>query len=353
MPYLGTGLLTQASFSPNHTAVTDVGSGYHQPETTMSIRATLMAFVLCAATTFAQQTAVPPAGTAQGPPATEIYLAPFTEGKGKTILIAVIAIQKEGVSVGKPINITNNPGYDNQPFFLPDSSGVLFSSRRDGQQNDIYRYDIGKKTVTQLTHTPDNEYSPTVTPDGKTFSTVRGDEQRLWRFNLDGSDAGLAYAHTGKIGYHAWISPDRLAVYVLGAQTSDPSTLQLVDLRSGAAEIIESSIGRSLTMRPGKGTLVFVHKPRGATLWEIKELNPETRKILPLTDTVEGSEDLTWTPKGVMIMGAKSKPFMWLEDDDRWVEIGDLGSSGVNAITRLAISPDGKWIAVVSTPPAK
>ncbi len=113
----------------------------------------------------------------------------------------------------------------------------------------------------------------------------------ITKFNLDGPHAGLAYAHTGKGGYHAWISPDRLAVFVLGAQASDPSTLQPVDLRTGAAEIIESSVGRSLTMRPGKGTLVYVHKPRGATSWEIKELNPDTRKILPLTDTVEGSED--------------------------------------------------------------
>jgi dipeptidyl aminopeptidase/acylaminoacyl peptidase len=294
-----------------------------------------------------------PEAQAQAPPATEIYLAPFTEGEARTTQIGIVAISRLGVSVGKPINITNNPGYDNQPFFLPDSSGLLFSSNRDGKQNDIYRYDIATKTITQLTHTPENEYSPTIMPDGRTFSTVRGDEQRLWKFNLDGSDAGLAYAHAGKIGYHVWISPDRLAVFVLGAQNTDPSTLQLVDLRTGAAEIVESSIGRSLHVRPGHGTVSFVHKPRGATLWEIKELNPDTRKILPLTDTVEGSEDLTWTPKGVMVMGSKAKLYMWLENEDRWAEIGDLGSSGVKAITRLAISPDGKWIAIVSTPPAK
>jgi len=302
---------------------------------------------------FAAAGAIRPAAQTPAPPATEIYLAPFVEGEKKVTQIGIITIERSGVSVGTAVNITNNPGYDNQPCFLPDSSGVLFSSNRDGKQNDIYRYDIATKAVTQLTHTPENEYSPTIMPDGKTFSTVRGDEQRLWKFNLDGSDAGLVYAHAGKIGYHAWISPDRLAVYVLGAQPSDPSTLQLVDLRTGTAEIIESSIGRSLQMRPGTGTLSFVHKPRGATLWDIKELNPDTRKILPLTDTVEGSEDLTWTPKGVMIMGAKSKLFMWLESEDRWSELGDLGSSGVKAITRLAVSPDGKWIAIVSTPPAK
>ena len=43
---------------------------------------------------------------------------------------------------GPWINISNSPGYDNQPSFLPDSSAVLFSSNRDGKQTDIYRYDI-------------------------------------------------------------------------------------------------------------------------------------------------------------------------------------------------------------------
>jgi hypothetical protein len=50
-------------------------------------------------------------------------------------------------------------------------------------------------------------------------------------------------------------------------------------------------------------------------------------------------------------MGSKSKLFGWTEaGDDRWIAIGDLASSGITAITRLAISPDGKWIAIVSTP---
>ena len=299
--------------------------------------------------TFAQkETALPPVAS-QPPPATEIYLAPFTEGKGKTVQIAIVSIQKEGVSVGKPINITNNPDYDNQPFFLPDSSGLLFSSKRDGQQNDIYRYDIAKKTVTQLTHTPENEYSPTVTPDGRTFSTVRGDEQRLWRFNLDGSDAGLAYAHKGKIGYHAWISPNQIAAYILGVDRG-ANTLEFCDLPSGVTATVASSIGRSLHMRPGHTTLTYVDKSQ-KDVWLIKEIDPATRKTETLNATVDGSEDFAWTPAGSIVMGAKSKLYFWNErNDDRWIEIGDLAKSGITAITRVAISPDSKWIAIVSQP---
>jgi dipeptidyl aminopeptidase/acylaminoacyl peptidase len=269
----------------------------------------------------------------QAPPSTEIYLASLT-ASGQTIRL------------GEPVNITKNPGYDNQPYFLPDSTGLLFSSNRDGTQTDIYRYDIERRIVTQVTKTPENEYSPTIAPDRRTFSTVRGAEQRLWRFNLDGSDAGLAYAHKGLIGYHAWISPAQIAAFILGAQGA-PNTLELIDVGSGASTVIESGIGRSLHIRPGRGTLSFVHKVPGQA-WVIKEVDPATRRVTSLTPTVEGSEDLAWTKDGAVVMGAKSKLFMWTERDARWVEIADLATSGITAITRLAVSPDGKWIAIVS-----
>ena len=57
--------------------------------------------------------AAPPA--AQAPPDTEIYLAPMTLVNG-------------AIDIGPAVDITNNPGYDNQPFFTPDGRAVLFTS---------------------------------------------------------------------------------------------------------------------------------------------------------------------------------------------------------------------------------
>lgn len=278
---------------------------------------------------------------AQAPPATEIFLAPLTVSGGK-------------VAVGRPVNITNNPGYDNQPQFLADSSGLLFSSQRDGTQTDIYRYEIAAKRTVQVTHTAENEYSPTLTPDGQTFSTVRGAQQKLWRFTMDGTDAGLAWTHMGLIGYHVWISPTQMATFVLGANR-EPNTLQLLDLRTGAGEIIEKSIGRSLLIRPGKGTVSFVHKPQGGP-WVIRELDPRTKQITTLTTTPEGSEDLAWTPDGAIVMGQKGKLLLWRPSgaaEPAWTEIADLTKQGVENITRLTVSPDGKWIAIVSQAAAR
>ena len=292
----------------------------------MTIRRWAAAGVLAAAGT---------ALSAQAPPATEIYLAPLTWTGQK-------------VTVGRPVNITNNPGYDNQPQFLTDSTGVLFSSNRDGVQTDIYRYDIAPKKMARVTNTPDNEYSPTLTPDGRTFTTVRGAAQRLWRFTLDGVDAGLAWSVQGLIGYHVWVSPTQIATFILG----QPATLQLL-------EVIEKDIGRSLLIRPNRGTVSFIHKPQGAP-WQIKEFNPATKAVTVLTPTLEGSEDLAWTPDGAIVMGQKTKLFLWREGASGWTEIADLGKQqrdprmvSVENITRLTVSPDGKWIAVVAQAPAR
>src|SRR4051794_8667781 len=55
---------------------------------------------------------------AQGAPATDIYLVPLGAN----------------LNVGKAVNITSRPGYDNQPSFTPDGRSVLYTSTRDDGQ---------------------------------------------------------------------------------------------------------------------------------------------------------------------------------------------------------------------------
>src|SRR5262245_8822220 len=83
---------------------------------------------------------------AQAP--TDIFLAPLTMQGGRPV-------------VGTAVNITNAPGYDNQPSFTPDSRSILFTSNRDGRQTDIYRYDVASKSTTRVTNTTESEYSAT------------------------------------------------------------------------------------------------------------------------------------------------------------------------------------------------
>jgi hypothetical protein len=267
------------------------------------------------------------------PPSTEVFLAPLTWSNSS-------------VTIGTPVNISNNPGYDNQPSFLPDSSAVLFTSNRDTKQNDIYKYDIASKQLLQLTKTDENEYSPLVAVDGKSFVCVHGTEQSLFRYDMDGSHPRLAFQY-GKelIGYHVWTSPTEFAAFIL-AGTSTPQSLQVIDTVTGKGQIIETNTGRSLLHRVGHNTISFVSKT-DPQKWVIKEFDITTHAVSAITETVPRSEDLTWLPDGRMLMASGSKLFVWQAGTPGWAEIADFTSAGVKKITRLAASRDGKSLALV------
>lgn len=272
---------------------------------------------------------------AQAAPSTEVYLAPLT-------------VSATGVTVGAPVNISNNAGYDNQPSFLPDSSGVLFTSNRDGKQNDIYRWIIASKALTQLTKTDENEYSAIVAPDGKSFVTVRGTEQSLFRFDLDGSHGRWIAFQFAKelVGYHAWIDATHVATFVLG----QPATLQVLDTANGTSVTIDGNIGRSLLNRPGTSTVSYVSK-KAQGAWTINQFDPKTRAITTVaTDLPRSSEDLTWLPDGRRLIMAQGNTLRLWTEGKCWSGVADLTAAGVTRITRLAASPDGKWLAIVGEP---
>lgn len=306
----------------------------NEKKKTLALGSTFLTFALCllpSALPFS-----PSALFSQAAPATEVFLAPLT-------------ISASAVSVGAAVNISNNPGYDNQPSFFPDSTGVIFASNRDQKQNDIYRWDIAKKQLVQLTHTAENEYSPLVAPDGKSFVCVHGTEQSLFRYDLDGGNPRLAYQH-GKelIGYHVWITDTQIAAFVLGA-TGQPNTLQLIDTPTGKSETLASAIGRSLLKRPGGTTVSYVAKV-SPQAWYVKTFDPKTRvQSVVVTDMPKSTEDLTWLPDGRFVVGQGQKLLMWTLGSS-WKEIADLGTSGVSKITRLSASRDGKWLAIVGEP---
>ena len=304
-----------------------------------------VAAVLAISTTLASAPSAAQQAAASAAQTHQIFLAAFKDGEGRTIRLAFLGIQVHGFTVDKPRNITNHAG-DDDPCFLPDSSGVLFTSNRDGRQHDIYRYDIATKAVQRVTNTPEDEHSPTMTPDGRTFSAVRGAEQQLWRLNMDGSDAGSAAMRVGPIRNYVWVSPAKIAQWVPDGRSA--GTLAIVDLESSASEVMASNVGPSLHLRPLTGAVTFVSSPRTGNA-RIKVLDPATRKVTTYAPTVDGGEALAWTPSGRLLMASGAKLFVRENETDRWIENADLRKAGLTAITRITVSPDGKWIAIVGT----
>lgn len=283
-----------------------------------------------------------PVEAQQQPPATEVFYATVSSERG----------------IESIVNISNNPGYDNQPSFLPDGSAILFSSNRDGKQTDIYRYDIATKALTQLTKTPEAEYSPTVTPDRTTFSVIRVEAdgtQRLWRFDLDGSNPRLVLENVKPVGYHVWLDATRLALFILGSGGGSPATLQMADTTTGKAEAVATGIGRTLALRQKTGALTFM-TTGGARM--LHEFDPKTGRTQPLTSPLEGSQDAVWLPSGVLLMARGTMISGWTAARKEWFPIMDVatlpaGSPAIQNITRMAARPDGFALAIVGELPRK
>jgi hypothetical protein len=280
------------------------------------------------------------------PPSTDIFLAPVRMERGQLV-------------VGKPVNVTNRPGYDNQPSFTPDSRALLFTSVRADAQADIYRYDLQTKSITRVTSTPESEYSATVFGDGGRFSVIRVEAdstQRLWSFHLDGSDPRLVFEGIKPVGYHAWVDSTTVAMFLLGR----PNALALADTRGGPPDTLARDVGRSLLPLPkGDGFSFLQHAKDSSwilTAVDVRGSGRERRTVLmPLVRMAAGADYITWLAPAVAIAGAGSKLLIWRgsEKSAQWAELADLTKAGLLHISRLALSPDHHWLAIVAEPGGK
>ncbi len=275
--------------------------------------------------------AVLPSGAYAQAPDTEIFLVPITT-------------TDSGPAVGTPRNITARAGYDNQPSFTPDGRTIFFTSVRDDAQADIYRYDIASGMTTRVTATaPESEYSATVIPGEQAISVVRVERdsaQRLWRFPLDGAAPSVILEHVKPVGYHAWSDERTLFMFVLG----DPPTLQRAAPGDSASAVLAEGIGRSIQPMPGGGVSVVLKVAPDE--WWIARVDPGTNSIERLVRTRPGQEDYAWMPDGSLLMAEADTLYRWTPGGD-WVAVTTFSDPGMARVTRLAVSPDGEWLAVV------
>ena len=280
-------------------------------------------------------TQTPTPTPAPTPPSSDIFLVEV-KTKGKEL------------TCGEPKKITDVPGYNNQPFFMPDGHSVLYTSIRN-KQADIYRYEISSGATTQVTNTPESEYSPTLMPDKKNISVVRVEAdgaQRLWKFPLAGGQPSLIIENIKPVGYHYWIDDHSLALFVLGGP-GKPNFLETYDLSTGKSEFVTENPGRVLRKVPNRTAFSFVHKISDQH-WEIKAFDLRTRTSASLITTLPGVEDYAWMPGGQLIMAKDAKLFAVVPlSGAQWAEIADFSKAGIKRITRIAVNSSGSRIAIV------
>lgn len=243
----------------------------------------------------------------------------------------------------------NRGGYTNQPWFTPEGD-ILVSVRKAGEtQNDIYQLTLQDKSLRRITQTAANEYSPRIDPSGQRLTVVRqveGDsiDQQVYQSPLKGGGYKSLTPGIRDIGYYTWVDENQLALYRIDGESSHLVSLNLKDNRSRR---ITSSIGRTL-LADASGSILYVHKFTD-TYWYIKKYNPSSSMIDIISETPGLVEDVAVAPDGTYFIGVGSKLYSFHPAyNTTWQEVGDVSIHGITNITRLAVSPDGKQLALVS-----
>lgn len=276
---------------------------------------------------------------AQGASNPEVFLMP-------------LAVRGSTITVGKPVNVTNRPGYDNQPSFTPDGRHLYFTSVRADSQADIYRYDVGAGTTERVTKTaPESEYSAATPPGGGGISVIRVERdsaQRLWRLTADGAGGRPVFTGIKPVGYHTWLDGNHLALFVLGS----PNALVLADTRTQKGDTLARDIGRSLVTLPNGGGFSYLQHRGQDWVLTVVRVNRAGKVVYinPLVTVPQGMDYIAWIG-GSLLGGTGSKLMAWTPGG-AWREVADLASQGITRISRIAVTRKLDKVAIVGEPAA-
>lgn len=272
--------------------------------------------------------------------------------------IYLIDIKKEDVGIltfEKAVNISNHPGYDNQPSFTLDGKKVLYTAMTKDTTTDIQVYDIDKKKPILLKPSPKtSEYSPTATgKSSMTFVRVEedGKTQRLWVQEIPKGKPKVFLQNFDSVGYFCQLQNDKTAAFILSSKNDLSHELRLIDNKTQKETFIDDSIGRCIRLAPDSSAIVYIKKTAdGKNI--LMRYNFHDSSITKLFDSPYKSEDFVFYDNTRIWMAAEGKLYeYWMAAKfPHWSEIHEFTKSNpdLKNITRLNLSPDKTKLVLVA-----
>jgi hypothetical protein len=272
---------------------------------------------------------------AQSPPETEIFVFDIKSKNG-------VLYFENGA------NISQNAGYDNQPFFYSDNQ-LLFAKTRNNQ-TDIGGFDMENGEHFWVNNTAvGSEYSPQRIPGTRDVAAVRLDTtglQLLYKYSWEKGESTVLLPNL-KVGYFSFYDENLLLTAVL---TENAMDLVLNDLSSKTSTILVKNTGRSLHKVPGSSSMSYTILNENGNfdvyLLDFTKENPESFFLCALP---EGVQDYTWLDENKILLGKGYQIYLYdILYDRQWTAIADLKEHKLNNITRITTNEKGDKLAIAA-----
>ena len=245
-------------------------------------------------------------------------------------------------------NISNNPGYDNQPSFI-DNRFFLFASTRNNQ-TDIAQYDLRYDKKSWINFSDGGEYTPLKIPNKNEISAVRLDKdgtQKLYAYSLD--DGGSTEIIKNLVvAYYTWYDDNTIVSAVI---EGDNLNLYVTNTAQNTSKKIATNVGRSFHNIPNSNLISFISKTTGKP-WQIKSLNPITGTTKVLANTMLGVEDICWLDAQTILSGKDNLLYkLALRNDINWKQVADVSTDGITKITRITVNKEGNKLLLTGDIP--
>lgn len=262
------------------------------------------------------------------------------------VIVFDIAPAYSGLELLNARNVSNNQGYDNQPSFTSDET-LVFAGNNNGQ-TDISEYNLTSKLQKWVNKkTEGGEYSPQKFPSSNDMAAVRLDtdgKQRLYKYNAETGTSSELIENI-EVAYFAFYNDEEILATVLSGEQMD---LVMINLKTKSTDTLFQNAGRSLQKIPQSSSMAYTLVNEDKNL-DLYVLDMNSNDSFFICELPFGTQDFVWLNDTQVITAMGSKLYIYdTLGTPEWSKVASLDEYGVKNITRMAISPNGKKLALVA-----
>lgn len=269
----------------------------------------------------------------------------------QNLYVADIKYDHGSISIGAPRKLTGDRGNNSQPSFTPDGKSILFVARRDTTgQSDVYRIDLRSGFETQITHTPENENTPTVTPDGR-LMVIRWVPATLfkewgpWVYDMNGTPSVGVLPGPDTVGYYVRVDS---VTFAMMRPKSRPAVALFDTRKKTMTDYAWPVANLPPQLVPGRHAISFTQTDSLGRN-QVRMLDLRTLQSSLVTPALVGRTVHAWTPRGFVLM-AKGNAIYAIKPaaGATWKKVATMTQSDLQALSTYVVSPAGDKVILIS-----